>query len=382
MEQRFIDEMYMRRCLQLARCGRLGAAPNPMVGAVVVCDGRIIGEGYHRRCGEAHAEVNAIASVAEPRLLSRSTIYVSLEPCAHYGKTPPCAQLIIDKKIPTVVVGCRDPFARVDGRGIAMLREAGVEVREGVLEAECLWLNRRFITFHTLHRPYITLKWAQSEDGFIDRRRTSAEEPPVHFSTPVTQALVHQLRAENEAVLVGRRTWELDRPRLDVRLWHGRSPMAVVLSGGRGFVGCDNIATHGTEGGKDGTRGRTGESEDKNQGETQGKTGGTEDKSQSRAEGKTGRTGQAEQGTRPVLWATGLQGLMDELCRRGVQSLLVEGGAQTLQSFIDSGLWDEARIETAPLLLNDGIAAPRIEGEMVRTDEIDGNIIRFIQKKS
>ena len=338
----------MRRCLQLARCGRLGAAPNPMVGAVVVCDGRIIGEGYHRRCGEAHAEVNAIASVAEPRLLSRSTIYVSLEPCAHYGKTPPCAQLIIDKKIPTVVVGCRDPFARVDGRGIAMLREAGVEVREGVLEAECLRLNRRFITFHTLHRPYITLKWAQSEDGFIDRRRASAEEPPVHFSTPVNQALVHQLRAENEAILVGRRTWELDRPRLDVRLWHGRSPMAVVLSGERGFVGCDNIATHGTEGGEDGTEG-----------------------------GKDGT-----QGTRPVLWATGLQGLMDELCRRGVQSLLVEGGAQTLQSFIDSGLWDEARIETAPLLLNEGIAAPRIEGEMVRMDEIDGNIIRFIQKKS
>ena len=214
----------MRRCLQLARCGEAGAAPNPMVGAVVVCDGRIIGEGYHSKCGEAHAEVNAIASVKEPELLSRSTIYVSLEPCAHYGKTPPCAQLIIEKHIPTVVVGCRDPFARVDGRGITMLHEAGIEVREGVLEQECLWLNRRFITFHTKHRPYITLKWAQSEDGYIDRLRTSDQEPAARLSTPTTQALVHRLRSLHQAILVGRRTWELDHPQLDVRQVTTRYP--------------------------------------------------------------------------------------------------------------------------------------------------------------
>lgn len=333
MSQDKIDEMYMRRCLQLARCGRLGAAPNPMVGAVVVCDGRIIGEGFHQRCGEAHAEVNAIRSVAQPELLRRSTIYVSLEPCAHYGKTPPCAQLIIDRGIPNVVVGCRDPFPRVDGRGIEMLREAGIAVRVGVLEEECRWLNRRFITFHTLRRPYITLKWAQSRDGYIDRLRTTADEPPVHFSTPTTQALVHKMRAEHEAILVGRRTWELDQPRLDVRLWHGRNPMPVVLGHGGYALGMEAARCGLFDSGK------------------------TED-------GDT------------------LAALMAELHQSGVQSLLVEGGARTLQSFVDRGLWDEARIETAPFDLGDGVAAPQIRGREGEKLLIDGRRIAYIYKNS
>ena len=160
MNDKNSDERWMRRCLDLARCGRYGAPPNPMVGAVIVCDGRIIGEGYHRRCGEAHAEVNAVNSVrpADRPLLRHSTIYVSLEPCAHFGRTPPCAELIARLGIPHVVVGCVDPFARVQGRGIAMLREAGCDVTVGVLDAECRELNRRFFVFHTHHRPYITLK--------------------------------------------------------------------------------------------------------------------------------------------------------------------------------------------------------------------------------
>lgn len=312
MGNREIDERYMRRCLQLARLGIHGAPPNPMVGAVVVCDGRIIGEGYHEHCGQAHAEVNAIRSVGDPSLLRRSTIYVSLEPCAHYGKTPPCAQLIIDKHIPRVVAGCRDPFAKVDGRGINMLRQAGIDVTVGVLERECLWLNRRFVTFHTQHRPYITLKWAQSQDGFIDRHRTSADEPAARFSTPVTQALVHKLRAENQTILVGRRTWELDRPSLSVRHWHGQSPRPIVLSKDRGS----------------------------------------------------------------------LAQLMTALYEQQVQTLLVEGGAQTLQSFIDAGLWDEARIETAPFALGDGVRSPRIEGRNGEKLLIDGNIIQYIYKIS
>lgn len=316
--QREIDEMYMRRCLQLARCGRQGAAPNPMVGAVVVCDGRIIGEGYHRRCGGPHAEVNAIASVHQAGLLSRSTIYVSLEPCAHYGKTPPCAQLIIDRKIPRVVVGCRDPFARVDGRGITMLREAGIEVTEGVLELECLELNRRFITFHTLHRPYITLKWAQSKDGYIDCLRADASTPPVIFSTPFTRMLVHKLRSENDAILVGRRTMEMDCPSLTVRHWYGRNPLRLVLGNGvrehEGFLSFNNTDE-----------------------------------------------------------------MIRHLCDRQVQSLLVEGGAQTLQSFINRGLWDEARIETAPIALGDGVEAPRIEGTVVCTQKFDGNIVQWLR---
>ena len=292
-----------------------------MVGAVVVCDGRIIGEGYHQRCGEAHAEVNDIRSVCEPELLHRSTIYVSLEPCAHYGKTPPCAQLIIDKGIPQVVVGCRDPFAQVDGRGITMLRESGIEVREGVLEQKCLWLNRRFITFHTKQRPYITLKWAQSEDGFIDRKRTSPEEPPVRFSTPLTQALVHQLRAENEAILVGRHTLELDRPSLTVRQWYGRNPRRMVLSSRP--VRCEGMTSYRTR-----------------------------------------------------------EEALKDLWQQGVQSLLVEGGRETLQGFIDAGLWDEARIETAPIRLGEGIRAPKIEGRKGEKVLIEGRSIVYIYKIS
>lgn len=227
------DEKYMARCIQLARNGFYGAAPNPMVGAVIVHEGKIIGEGYHIRCGEAHAEVNAICSVYNPELLKDSTIYVSLEPCSHYGKTPPCADLIIEKGIPRVVVGCTDPFARVFGRGIRKLRDAGIEVTVGVLEKECLALNRRFIRFHLHHRPYITLKWAESADGYMDRPRTDFRtEKPYAFSTPYTQMLVHGLRAGQQAILVGRQTALADDPSLTNRLWPGRSPLRLVIDRG------------------------------------------------------------------------------------------------------------------------------------------------------
>ena len=188
------EEKYMRRCIELAKNGLCNVSPNPMVGAVIVCNGRIIGEGYHIRCGEAHAEVNAIRSVKDESLLKRSTIYVSLEPCSHYGKTPPCADLIIEKQIPRIVIGCQDPFSEVAGRGIQKLRDAGREVTVGVLEEECKSLIRRFITFNTLHRPFITLKWAESADGFIDLERTEGQ--PVILSTPLTSMLVHKKRAD------------------------------------------------------------------------------------------------------------------------------------------------------------------------------------------
>ena len=220
---------YMRRCLQLAACGRGRVSPNPMVGAVIVCDGKIVGEGYHRQFGGPHAEVNAVASMRDPECLSRSTLYVSLEPCSHYGKTPPCSRLIIEKKIPRVVVGCLDPFPSVSGRGVAMLREAGVEVVTGVLEAECRALNAAFMTAHERQRPYVVLKWAQSRDGFIDRRRRP-EEAPCRFSDAQTSLFVHRLRAGCDAILVGARTAWLDNPTLTLRLWPGRrSPLRVVL---------------------------------------------------------------------------------------------------------------------------------------------------------
>ena len=280
------DEKYMRRCLQLARNGQQNAKPNPMVGAVIVsADGRIIGEGYHVRCGEGHAEVNAFASVRaedEP-LLKEATIYVSLEPCSHYGKTPPCADLIIQKGVRRAVVGCVDPFAEVKGRGIRKLRDAGIEVEVGVLEKECEALNRRFFTFHREHRPYIILKWAQTANGFIDDHFK-----PIQISNDFTKMLSHKLRAEEDAILVGRVTDERDKPQLTVREWSGANPKRLIID-----------RAHPLN--------------------------------------------------------------LESLHAHQIQSLIVEGGAKTLQSFIDKGLWDELRVETnLGMTVTDGTRAPQI----------------------
>lgn len=320
---REIDEKYMRRCLELAVNGRQNAKPNPMVGAVIVSrDGRIIGEGYHVRCGEGHAEVNAFASVKpedEP-LLSEATIYVSLEPCSHWGKTPPCADLIISKHVRRVVCGCIDPFAKVQGRGVKKLRDAGIEVTVGVLEQECLALNKRFMTFNTHHRPYILLKWAESADGFI----SGEGGRQVALSSLFTQMLVHKLRAENDAILVGRHTLDGDHPQLNVRLWTGRDPERIVLthqpaSVPEGFSAFDSI-----------------------------------------------------------------DAVLDHLYAEGKQSLIVEGGAQTLQAFLDRGLWDELRVETAPLVINEGVRAPQMPGgiELESQQDYDGQVIQTYKKEA
>lgn len=309
----------MHRCLELARCGRLHAAPNPMVGAVLVHDGRIIGEGYHIQCGQAHAEVNALRSVrpADRALLADSTLYVSLEPCAHYGRTPPCASLIIKSGIPRVVVGCIDSFSKVQGRGIAMLREAGVDVTVGVLEEECKALNRRFFTAQTLHRPYITLKWARSADGFIDRWRETDNEEPARLSTPCSQMHVHRLRALHQAILVGHGTLLKDHPALTVRHWTGQDPLRIVL----------------------------------------------------------GRVAEGDMPTGFQAYAD-IPTMLGELFRQGVQSLLVEGGQQTLQSFIDQGLWEEAYVELSTTELGSGVPEPRMPvGILLQTEEAFGATI-------
>ena len=308
MNKKTTDEIFMHRCLQLAVCGHRGAPPNPMVGAVIVHDGRIIGEGYHIRCGEGHAEVNAFASVRkedEP-LLHKATIYVSLEPCAHHGKTPPCADLIVSKGVRRVVVGCVDPFAKVQGRGIEKLRNSGIEVTVGVLEEECQWLNRRFFTYHEKRRPYILLKWAQTADGFIDDHGQAAA-----ISTPFTRMLVHQLRSEYQAILVGRVTDEREHPRLDTRLWGGPSPRRFVVGGG-----------------------------------------------------------------------ISIPSLLKDMYDEGRQSLMVEGGRRTLQSFLDAGLWDELRIETSPLTVGDGTLAPELPATVmpIAHKTIDGNKICYYKK--
>lgn len=301
------DERYMRRCLQLARYGEFTTAPNPMVGAVIVHDDRIIGEGWHRQYGGPHAEVNAVRSVGPKNeaLLPESTIYVSLEPCSHWGKTPPCAELIVEKGFRRVVVGCLDPNEKVAGRGIRRLREAGIEVVVGVLETECKWLNRKFMMFHMQHRPWITLKWAESADGFIDSHRQSRDDgEPVHFSTVWTQTLVHRLRAMHEAILVGRRTWDLDQPSLTTRLWPGKSPRRIVI--GNGKLSIENHVS-------------------------------------------------AQQFDE--FSAVSFPNVQFSM----FSSLLVEGGAQTLQSFIDADLWDEAFIERSNLVLRDGVRAPELK---------------------
>ena len=343
MKQEETDEKYMRRCLQLARNGQQLAKPNPMVGAVIVSkEGRIIGEGYHVRCGKGHAEVNAFASVRkeDEALLREATVYVSLEPCSHYGKTPPCADLIISKGVRRVVCGCIDPFAEVQGRGVKKIREAGIEVTVGVLEKECLELNKRFITYNTHKRPYVILKWAEANspsplplpqrEGSNHRDSPNNSEKvianitienrnnridcnykpsvayignlpgkdyqPLIISTPFTKMLVHKMRAENDAILVGKTTEELEQPQLTVREWSGPNPEKLVLT---------------------------------------------------------------SQPTKAGEYATPAE-VLSHLYAEKKQSLIVEGGAKTLQSFLDAGLWDEIRIESAPFTVNEGIEAPKL----------------------
>jgi len=298
----------MRRCIQLARNGQQNAKPNPMVGAVIVAKDRIIGEGYHVRCGEGHAEVNAFASVApedEP-LLKEATIYVSLEPCSHYGKTPPCADLIIMKGIKRVVVGCIDEFAQVQGRGIGKLRDAGIDVTVGVLEEECRQLNRRFFTFHRLSRPYIILKWAQTANGFIDDNGQ-----PISISSPFTKMLSHKLRADEEAILVGRVTDEREHPQLTVREWWGQNPRRLVVDH-RHPLNLESLHAH------------------------------------------------------------------------NVQSLIVEGGAKTLQSFLMQNLWDEIRVETnLAITVSGGTRAPQIPAnvEVYKQEKYDSQQVITYRKK-
>lgn len=320
------DEKYIRRCIQLARNGMCNAAPNPMVGAVIVHNDRIIGESYHARCGEGHAEVNAIRSVKDESLLQESTIYVSLEPCSHYGKTPPCADLIIRKGIPRVVVGCVDPFSLVSGRGIQKLKDAGIDVKVGVLEAECRQLIKRFVTFNTQQRPYITLKWAESADGFIDINREEGQ--PVVLSTPITSMYVHKQRAEHHAILVGRRTALLDNPSLTTRNWYGKNPVRLVI---------DKELTLPT--------------------------------SLKLFDGSAPTwifTAQDKASTSQVIYfkldfsRSILPQILQKLYENKLQALLVEGGSQLLQSFIDEGLWDEIYTEHSAKVLENGVKGPVI----------------------
>ncbi len=333
----------MLRALQLARQGEGHTSPNPMVGAVIVApDGTIIGEGWHRQCGEAHAEVNAVASVTDPGLLRDCTLYVTLEPCSHYGKTPPCARLIIERGIPRVVVGCLDPFKEVSGRGVAMLQQAGIEVVVGVLEQECRALNYRFMAAHTTGCPWVQLKWAQTADGFI-ALPADAGENPLRMSTPLTMRLMHRQRALCDAIVVGANTACIDNPSLTTRQWPGKSPLRVILSRNLSIPSNLNLLTDGLStivynSVKDGTCGAV--------------------------EYVKMDTSQ------PQAW-------LEDLYRRGITSVMVEGGTQVLQQLIDAHAWDEARIEVSPRRVGQGVPAPVIDGQMTARHIIDGNQITY-----
>ena len=330
----------MQRCIELARLGAGSVSPNPMVGCVIVCGNEIVGEGFHRKYGEAHAEVNAVNSVATPELLKESTLYVSLETGAHHGRTPPCTGLIIEKQIPRVVIGAADSSPEVAGRGIKKLKEAGIEVVSGVLGQECRELNKRFFTFHEKKRPYIILKWAQTSDGFIDIARESSDYGEPNWITgDLALRLVHKIRAEEDAIIVGTNTALKDNPSLSVRNWAGESSLRIVID----------------------------------------------------KELKLPETLKFFDGTQKTLILNALKTekedltewfkldfskdilpqILSELFSRKILSLIVEGGRQLLESFIRDGLWDEAHVFSGNKFFFSGIEAPKIQGVQTACELLD-----------
>lgn len=313
---------YISRCLQLARLGAYYVAPNPMVGAVLVHGegekARIIGEGWHKQYGGPHAEVNCFASLkpANEPLIPDCTLYVSLEPCSHYGKTPPCADLIIRKGVKRVVVGSLDPNPQVSGHGIQRLRENGIEVVTGIMEDECRSLNKRFMCLHEKHRPYVILKWAETADGFLDRKRPipsdgeTCKEGPLVISTPLTKCLVHRMRAENMAILVGANTALLDNPKLTVTHWAGKNPIRILLDHHHRVPANSRIFSDEAE---------------------------------------------------TIVYSenTDWQFILSDLATRGIHSVLVEGGAQVLNHIIASGLYDEVQVEKGTMTIGEGVPAPK-----------------------
>lgn len=317
---------YMQRCLQLASYGSGHVAPNPMVGCVIVAKNEIIGEGYHKYFGDSHAEVNAIYNVVNKELLRDSTVYVSLEPCSHHGKTPPCVDLLISNKVKQVIIGCRDSNPLVNGKGIDRLKRVGIEVVEGVLESDCRNLNKRFFTFHERQRPYVILKWAQTLDGYIDRVREDEQQGVNWISSEVTQSLVHKWRSEEQSILVGRNTIINDNPSLTVRSYNGRNPTRIVIDSQLQISGDLKIYS---------------------------------DEAPTLVFNRIKNDRQDS-----VEWIkiteTSTSRILDELYKRGITSVFVEGGSRTLQYFIVDNVWDEARVIVGNTRFNEGVKAPII----------------------
>ncbi len=338
------DQKYMHRCIQLAKKAIGNTYPNPMVGAVIVHNGNIIGEGYHKKAGEPHAEINAINSVKEKNQLPESTIYVSLEPCSHYGKTPPCALKLKEIGFKKVVIGAMDPHEKVNGKGKKILEDAGIEVVSGILENECNELNKRFLTFHKKQRPYIILKWAQSADGFLDQNFQ-----PMPIGNALTKQFVHQMRADEHAILVGSNTALNDNPSLTVREVSGKNPVRILvdfdLKVPKDFQIYNNEAPVLVFNLK--------------------------------KEGQESHIQYIK-----IEKENFLKNLSQKLWEEGIQSVIVEGGSFTLQHFISENLWDEAIVIKNPdLFLKNGTKAPNFDAKPFKVENFRGNIIEFFKKE-
>ena len=326
-------EVYISRCIEIAKNGLGNTRPNPMVGAVIVYNNKIIGEGYTSAYGGSHAEVNAINSVGNKSLLKEATLYVTLEPCSHFGKTPPCSDLIIKHKIPNVVIGCIDDNIKVAGQGIKKLKNAGCKVIVGVLKHECKTHHKRFFTFHNKKRPYIILKWAETPDGFI-APKTKQEQKPVWITNSYSRQLVHKWRSEEQAILVGTNTVLEDNPSLTTRTWTGENPIRVVIDENEKLPKTLNVFNNETE---------------------------------------------------TILVSNKIidfsknvvQQICDLLFKKNINSIIIEGGAKTLQTFIDTNLWDEARVFIGPSKFINGIKAPKLRGKLISEEKIDTDNLKI-----
>jgi len=342
-------EKYIKRCIELAKLGLGNTYPNPLVGSVIVYKNRIIGEGYHKKCGEAHAEVNAVNSVKDKSLLKHSTLYVNLEPCSHIGRTPACSTMIIANKIPKVVIGCIDTFSKVSGKGVEMLKNAGIDVVVGVLEAKSREVNKRFFTFNEKNRPYIILKWAQTKDGFIDIVKTNKTQKGEWITNELSKALVHKWRSEEAAIMVGTNTVIMDNPQLDVREWTGENPMRVTIDKSLKLSQNLNILSNRIP----------------------------TIIYNERKKLKLQNTEYVKIDFRKeIVWQ-----ILKDLYSKDIQSIIIEGGEKLLNSFIKSNLWDEARIFTGNKYFKDGIKAPKINTKKSKKyiigDDSELNILHY-----
>lgn len=339
------DEFYIQRCIELAKKALGKTYPNPMVGSVIVHNGEIIGEGYHQKAGEPHAEINAINTVKNKDLIPESTIYVSLEPCAHYGKTPPCALKIVELGFKKVVIGAMDSHDKVNGKGKKIIQDAGIEVVSGILEKECLDLNKRFFTYHQKKRPYIILKWAESADRFMDK-----DFKPTQISNSLTKQFVHQLRSDEHAILIGTMTAMRDNPSLTTREIIGRNPIRILIDIDLKVAEHYNIFN--------------------NEAETLVFNSIKNDEDGNVKFIKTSRE-------------NFIENLLTKLHERQIQSVIVEGGGLVLQQFIDVGLWDEAVvIKNSNLVLENGTKAPKFENKASKIQDFRDNSIEFHFKKN